>query len=109
MGLDAETATADMENSSGKTSEAMSNHWRVFFRAEDGIRGGTVTGVQTCALPICRMPSLIHQIASRDNPATPGEAKGGPLSERIARGKPCSLKAASKIGRTCSSSGRATA
>src|SRR6266568_9424348 len=25
-----------------------------FFRAEDGIRDGTVTGVQTCALPICR-------------------------------------------------------
>src|SRR5689334_16815906 len=24
----------------------------VFFQAEDGIRGGTVTGVQTCALPI---------------------------------------------------------
>src|SRR5207248_10520260 len=24
-----------------------------FFRAEDGIRGRTVTGVQTCALPIC--------------------------------------------------------
>src|SRR5438309_8247073 len=24
-----------------------------YFRAEDGIRGGTVTGVQTCALPIC--------------------------------------------------------
>src|SRR6267143_1366877 len=24
-----------------------------FFQAEDGIRGGTVTGVQTCALPIC--------------------------------------------------------
>src|SRR5689334_6449158 len=23
-----------------------------FFQAEDGIRGGTVTGVQTCALPI---------------------------------------------------------
>src|SRR5689334_24147892 len=23
-----------------------------FFRGEDGIRGGTVTGVQTCALPI---------------------------------------------------------
>ena len=22
------------------------------FQAEDGIRGGTVTGVQTCALPI---------------------------------------------------------
>src|SRR6266581_5630980 len=27
---------------------------RVFcFQAEDGIRGGRVTGVQTCALPIC--------------------------------------------------------
>src|SRR5438309_1376937 len=24
-----------------------------FFQAEDGIRDGTVTGVQTCALPIC--------------------------------------------------------
>src|SRR5690625_5264871 len=24
-----------------------------FFQAEDGIRGGHVTGVQTCALPIC--------------------------------------------------------
>src|SRR5207253_8274861 len=25
-----------------------------FFQAEDGIRVGHVTGVQTCALPICR-------------------------------------------------------
>src|SRR6516165_1208312 len=66
-----------------------------------------------CGLPATirsgRMPSLIHHTASRDSPPTPGEAKGGPLSERIASGKPCSLKAASKIGRTFSSSGRATA
>src|SRR5690625_391625 len=27
----------------------------VFFQAEDGIRAGHVTGVQTCALPICRV------------------------------------------------------
>src|SRR5688572_33310541 len=27
-----------------------------FFQAEDGIRDLTVTGVQTCALPICRSP-----------------------------------------------------
>src|SRR5690625_7931522 len=27
-----------------------------FFQAEDGIRDGHVTGVQTCALPICRAP-----------------------------------------------------
>src|SRR5256886_12210502 len=28
-------------------------HWFFFFQAEDGIRDLTVTGVQTCALPIC--------------------------------------------------------
>src|SRR5690625_5681058 len=27
-----------------------------FFQAEDGIRDGHVTGVQTCALPICAPP-----------------------------------------------------
>jgi len=66
-----------------------------------------------CGLPATirsgRMPSLIHHTASRDSPPTPADAKGGPLSERIASGKPCSLKAAAKIGRTFSSSGRATA
>src|SRR6266478_1839163 len=37
----------------------MINH-RFFFQAEDGIRDLTVTGVQTCALPIspCRAPQL---------------------------------------------------
>src|SRR5438309_6828896 len=29
-----------------------------FFQAEDGIRDGTVTGVQTCALPISRMSGV---------------------------------------------------
>src|SRR5256885_6914470 len=29
-----------------------------FFQAEDGIRDYKVTGVQTCALPICRSPAL---------------------------------------------------
>src|SRR6266852_6257259 len=28
-----------------------------FFQAEDGIRDATVTGVQTCALPICSCPA----------------------------------------------------
>src|SRR5688572_31593659 len=34
-----------------------------FFQAEDGIRDLTVTGVQTCALPIClehRTDALVH-------------------------------------------------
>src|SRR5699024_11573334 len=30
-----------------------------FFQAEDGIRDRNVTGVQTCALPICR-PVAVH-------------------------------------------------
>src|SRR5689334_24629610 len=38
-----------------------------FFQAEDGIRDGTVTGVQTCALPICSLGS-----STRDNPQDPG-------------------------------------
>src|SRR6267143_581533 len=29
-----------------------------FFQAEDGIRAGTVTGVQTCALPIYPAPTV---------------------------------------------------
>src|SRR5437870_5710969 len=31
-----------------------------FFQAEDGIRDGHVTGVQTCALPICPDPSRAY-------------------------------------------------
>src|SRR5690348_17600694 len=30
-----------------------------FFQAEDGIRDGRVTGVQTCALPICEIEVLV--------------------------------------------------
>src|SRR4030043_438614 len=32
-----------------------------FFQAEDGIRDVAVTGVQTCALPICRRGSIRAQ------------------------------------------------
>src|SRR5437867_4566474 len=40
---------------------------RFFFQAEDGIRGRTVTGVQTCALPIFTLASyLIEGRPSRD-------------------------------------------
>src|SRR5947209_20198494 len=40
-----------------------------FFQAEDGIRDIGVTGVQTCALPICgRSPASV----------TPAAARGGP-------------------------------
>src|SRR5207253_5489868 len=36
-----------------------------FFQAEDGIRDGHVTGVQTCALPICTQKSAAQISALR--------------------------------------------
>ena len=47
------------------------------------------------------MSSLIHHSDSADSPPAAVEAKGGPLSERIAQGRPYSLKAVSKTSRTC--------
>src|SRR2546427_7862275 len=35
-----------------------------FFQAEDGIRDLTVTGVQTCALPIC-FPEILRSTTAR--------------------------------------------
>src|SRR5437870_10762206 len=41
-----------------------------FFQAEDGIRDGHVTGVQTCALPISELARrVIEQIMARRPPA----------------------------------------
>src|ERR671935_1188816 len=34
---------------------------RVFFQAEDGIRDTSVTGVQTCALPICFHTTFVRK------------------------------------------------
>src|SRR3712207_7553183 len=39
-----------------------------FFQAEDGIRDSGVTGVQTCALPICR-GSLLAGADEDDDPS----------------------------------------
>src|SRR2546430_10028177 len=50
-----------------------------FFQAEDGIRDLTVTGVQTCALPISR-----HGGDRRRAPAA--RPVGGPELRRTARG-----------------------
>src|SRR2546430_10205196 len=65
-----------------------------FFQAEDGIRDLTVTGVQTCALPIFRHHILLAKVAQRVNDpdvlhglklmlkasGTKGVAQGGVLS-----------------------------
>src|SRR5437867_11493591 len=38
----------------------VANKYAFFFQAEDGIRDRTVTGVQTCALPISRVPGHVE-------------------------------------------------
>src|SRR2546430_4816063 len=38
-----------------------------FFQAEDGIRDLTVTGVQTCALPILKPPGSLALLSSSSN------------------------------------------
>src|SRR6267143_6353536 len=40
-----------------------------FFQAEDGIRDGTVTGVQTCALPISWFAGRLAEMVSAEGAA----------------------------------------
>src|SRR2546430_8537769 len=55
-------------------------HVFFFFQAEDGIRDLTVTGVQTCALPILTLaPRAAHPLAFGD------ELAGGPHFRPVAR------------------------
>src|SRR5215813_1832018 len=42
-----------------------------FFQAEDGIRDADVTGVQTCALPICASSMVTAAISPSDATLTP--------------------------------------
>src|SRR2546430_11307490 len=66
------------------TAYALSLYVVFFFQAEDGIRDLTVTGVQTCALPIWRFrwgeaPSGARSAAAggRGAGGTPGAARHG--------------------------------
>src|SRR2546430_4532964 len=57
-----------------------------FFQAEDGIRDLTVTGVQTCALPICTRRSCArarhHDVERARKTDECGEADGAAVDER---------------------------
>src|SRR2546425_6118583 len=60
-----------------------------FFQAEDGIRDKLVTGVQTCALPICELRRVqhdrLHLCACDLREAELREELPGGLSEQIHR------------------------
>src|SRR5688572_33441776 len=85
-----------------------------FFQAEDGIRDLTVTGVQTCALPICqrtRAPGRGRTDAPGDSarsaprrspPPTPGTADRGAAPAPAARAAPPRSEER-RVGKECRS------
>src|SRR2546430_13018462 len=84
-----------------------------FFQAEDGIRDLTVTGVQTCALPILRRGnySRFHGGQNRTLPYLPGvPERGPPCSFRGQNGRsPCLLRSCSGCAQACSPSAQVKA
>src|SRR5207248_4435557 len=62
-----------------------------FFQAEDGIRDRTVTGVQTCALPICRRTLYVPGACVQGDPhgsaadAGARDVQGAPALPRAAK------------------------
>src|SRR3989475_6417554 len=54
-----------------------------FFQAEDGIRDLTVTGVQTCALPICLAGCDRFEPLGDDQYAVGMAVKVGPVSAKF--------------------------
>src|SRR5256886_11565727 len=76
-------SSATLLNSSGVTPVGIDTSLFFFFQAEDGIRDLTVTGVQTCALPIL-MPGRPNPDARRARrlPAPFPQAGPQPLTRR---------------------------
>src|SRR5207245_5168484 len=83
-----------------------------FFQAEDGIRVATVTGVQTCALPIslpradpARARRLPRRAGCADDQATGAHARGGAWdSLRGGRSRRAARRARSeerRVGKGC--------
>src|SRR5690348_18201292 len=79
-----------------------------FFQAEDGIRDGRVTGVQTCALPISLEGGAITRQAQRANGGNPRASKSGRGSPRPLAGRACFLQPGRRseerrVGKECRS------
>src|SRR5690348_17428779 len=67
-----------------------------FFLAEDGIRGGRVTGVQACALPIFLGRGRRRGPAEADRAGRPGAARGGDVGRAVEIGR-------RRVGKECRS------
>src|SRR5438105_7071048 len=61
-----------------------------FFQAEDGIRDPLVTGVQTCALPICAKPDAPLRVSAWVTPmhCFAGQPPSGPILRPASSGQP---------------------
>src|SRR2546427_8201444 len=85
-----------------------------FFQAEDGIRDLTVTGVQTCALPICELAVLLAAHGARDKDAQVADAVmrseddglvvgGNVLVVAVQVGDPAQRSEERRVGKECRS------
>src|SRR2546430_8934145 len=78
-------------------------HFFFFFQAEDGIRDLTVTGVQTCALPICAAMTALKRSSKSPRKRVP--ASSAPVSSAKisascnAPGAPCTSSCRSRAAR----------
>src|SRR5438132_202277 len=76
-----------------------------FFQAEDGIRDHCVTGVQTCALPICnRRPAASRVTAKSSTPPVMSDCQFGEMAKRL-RALPISAMRSEerRVGKECRS------
>src|SRR5690348_17801539 len=82
-----------------------------FFQAEDGIRDGRVTGVQTCALPIFEAPSLRKMLRVCDLIVLSDRYSSAPISRcvssldsrRRTRSSPSLRSEERRVGKECRS------
>src|SRR5690606_39460101 len=78
-----------------------------FFQAEDGIRDFHVTGVQTCALPICRLTWLgTYNLGLPVADAIRDRIKPDPKAERMAKKMKAELEALRRPARQGAARGK---
>src|SRR5205085_5215689 len=96
------TSVVICENGSAIVCEVSVNPFIFFFQAEDGIRDLTVTGVQTCALPILRTAVRRRHVRRAGGAAAAGLP--GPAAARgPARGADRHRSEERRVGKECRS------